>query len=37
MHKHGGTPSRRDKHVMLAAISHSVLPGAALLGATSQV
>ena len=34
MRKHGGTPSRRDKHVTLAAISP---PGAALLGANSQV
>ena len=37
MRKQGGTPSRRDKHVTLAAISLPVLPGAAMLGATSQV
>ena len=33
MRKHGGTLSKRDKHVTLVAIS----PPGVLLGATSQV
>ena len=37
MRKHGGTPSRRDKHVTLAAISPPGVARAALFGATSQV
>ena len=37
MRKHGGTPSRHDKYVTLAAISTSgVAPGSSV-GATSQV
>ena len=37
MRRHGGTPPQQDKQVTPAAISPPVLPGAALLGANSQV
>ena len=37
MRKKGGTPSRRDKYVTLAAISPPGVAQAALLGAPSQV
>ena len=37
MRKHGGTPSQRDTFVLSAATSPPVLPGATMMGATSQV
>ena len=37
MRKHGGTPSRRDKQSRWRQSALPVLPGAALLQATSQV
>ena len=37
MRKHGGTPSRRDKHVTPAAISPPGVARAALFGANSLV
>ena len=37
MRKHGGQPSRHDKQSRWRRSALSVLPGAALLGATSQV
>ena len=37
MRKHGGTPTRRDKGSRRQQSALPVLPGAALLGANSQV